>query len=105
MNIKMLLLLPLGFVFTAAGCAGIGPNATYYMGTTSFKYDPTYVSYMVQLGGHEIGGGFGGGMMTSPVKVGPQTVTWKDAKTGERHFAKNQVIITKEQLKGKKYLA
>ncbi|MNI86938.1 hypothetical protein D3C73_1440790 [compost metagenome] len=44
-------------------------------------------------------------MNTSPVKIGPQTITWKDAKTGEIHSAKNQVIITKEQLKGKKYLA
>jgi hypothetical protein len=45
---------------STAGCAGIGPNATYYMATTSFNYDPTYTSYMVRLNGHEIGGGFGG---------------------------------------------
>ncbi|MFX5100644.1 hypothetical protein ABTB97_21220, partial [Acinetobacter baumannii] len=29
----------------------------------------------------------------------------KNASTGEKHTAKNQVTITKEQLKGKKYLA
>ena len=104
MNIKKLLLLPISLVFSAAGCAGIGPNATYYMGTTSFHYDPSYSPYMVKLNGSEIGGG-GGGMNTSPVKIGPQTITWKDAKTGGIHSAKNQVIITKEQLKGKKYLA
>ena len=104
MNIKKLVLLPISLVFSAAGCAGIGPNASYYMGTTSFHYDPSYSPYMVKLNGSEIGGG-GGGMNTSPVKIGPQTITWKDAKTGEIHSAKNQVIITKEQLKGKKYLA
>ena len=38
MNIKKLILLPISLVFSAAGCAGIGPNATYYMGTTSAKY-------------------------------------------------------------------
>ncbi len=103
MNIKKLL-LPISLVFSIAGCAGIGPNATYHIGTTSFHYDPSYNAYMVRLNGHEIGGG-GGGMNTSPVKIGPQTITWKDAKTGEIHSAKNQVIITKEQLKGKKYLA
>lgn len=105
MSLKIFLLLPISLAFSAAGCAGIGPNATYYMGTTSFKYDPTYVSYMVELNNHEIGAGFGGGMNTSPVKIGPQTITWKDAKTGEVYTAKNQVIITKEQLKGMKYLA
>ncbi len=104
MNLKKLLLLPISLVFSIAGCAGIGPNATYHIGTTSFHYDPSYNAYMVRLNGHEIGGG-GGGMNTSPVKIGPQTITWKDAKTGEIHSAKNQVIITKEQLKGKKYLA
>ncbi|WP_436906371.1 hypothetical protein [Acinetobacter johnsonii] len=104
MNIKKLVLLPISLVFSAAGCAGIGPNASYYMGTTSFHYDPSYSPYMVKLNGSEIGGG-GGGMNTSPVKIGPQTITWKDAKTGGIHSAKNQVIITKEQLKGKKYLA
>ena len=104
MNLKMLLLIPISLIFSAAGCVGIGPNATYYMGTTSFHYDPSYSPYMVKLNGSEIGGG-GGGMNTSPVKIGLQEITWKDSKTGEIHSAKNQVIITKEQLKGMKYLA
>ncbi|MEB3754089.1 hypothetical protein [Acinetobacter sp. MD2(2019)] len=105
MKIKTLLLLPASLILIAAGCAGIGPNATYYMGVVSFNYNPTYSTYMVTLNNHEIGGGYGRSITTSSVKVGPQTITWKDAKTGERHFAKNQVIISKEQLKGRKYLA
>ena len=100
---KKLILISV-IIFALIGCTSIGPNATYYMGTTSFHYDPSYSPYMVKLNGSEIGGG-GGGMNTSPVKIGPQTITWKDAKTGEIHSAKNQVIITKEQLKGNKYLA
>ena len=104
MNLKKLLLLPIGLIVSAAGCAGIGPNATYYMGTTSFHYDPSYSPYMVKLNGIEIGGG-GGGMNTSAVKLGPQDIKWKDAKTGEIHTAKNQVTLTKDDLKGMKYLA
>lgn len=105
MSLKKLLLLPISLVFSAAGCAGIGPNATYYMGTTSFKYDPTYVSYMVKLNNYEIGGGFGGGMNTSQVKVGPQVITWEESNSDKLHQAKNQVTLTKEDLKGLKYLA
>ena len=101
MNLKKLLLLPIGLIVSAAGCAGIGPNATYYMGTTSFHYDPSYSPYMVKLNGIEIGGG----MNTSAVKLGPQDIKWKDAKTGEIHTAKNQVTLTKNELKGMKYLA
>lgn len=88
-----------------AGCAGIGPNATYYMGTTSFLYDLSYNSYMVELNGAGVGGGFGNSTTVTPIKVGLQTVTWKDSNTGEIHKAKNQLMISKDQLKGKKYLA
>ena len=105
MNLQKLLLIPISLVFSAAGCAGIGPNSTYDIATTSFNYDPTYSDYMLKLNGQEIGGGFGGAMSTNSIKTGPQVITWKDAKTGKPHSAKNQVIITKEQLKGKKYLA
>ncbi len=55
-------------MFSAAGCTGIGPNTTYYMGTTSFNYDPTSVDYMLKLNGQEIGGGFGGAMSTNSIK-------------------------------------
>ena len=105
MSLKKILLFPVSLMLSAAGCASIGPNATYYMGTTSFNYSLDYTSYDVTLNGHEIGAGFGGGMSSEPVKLGPQTITWKDANTGEVHTSKNTVIITKEQLKGKKYLA
>ncbi|WP_218078809.1 hypothetical protein, partial [Enterobacter sp. IF2SW-P2] len=62
MSLKKILLLPISLMMSAAGCAGIGPNATYYMGTTSFQYFTSYHAYMTELNGEEIGGGFGGGM-------------------------------------------
>ena len=98
------ILIPV-IIFALIGCASIGPNTTYYMATTSFKYDPTYVSYMVELNSHEIGAGFGSGMSTSPVKIGPQIITWRDAKTGQVHNATNEVSLTKEDINGMKYLA
>ena len=104
MNLKKLLLLPIGLVVSAAGCAGIGQNATYYMGTTSFNYDTSYSPYMVKLNGMEIGGG-GGGMNTSAVKLGPQLITWGESNSKKMHQAKNQVTLTKEDLQGMKYLA
>jgi len=105
MSLKKILLFPVSLMLSAAGCAGIGPNATYNMGITSFNYSLDYTSYMVKLNGHEIGAGFGGGMSTEPVKIGPQVITWEESASDKIHKAKNQVIITKAQLKGKKYLA
>lgn len=105
MSLKKLLLLAISLVFSAAGCAGIGPNATYYMGTTSFNYDPTYSDYMLKLNGQEIGGGFGGAMSTNSIKTGPQVITWEESNSDKLHRAKNQVTLTKEDLKGMKYLA
>ncbi|WP_151715901.1 hypothetical protein [Acinetobacter sp. TUM15071] len=104
MNLKKLVLLPISLVFSAVGCAGIGPNATYYMGTTSFHYDPSYSPYMVKLNGSEIGGG-GGGMNTSPVKIGLQEIKWEESNSYKLHQAKNQVTLTKKDLNGMKYLA
>lgn len=99
------LLLIFGLIFSLVGCFSLAPHATYYMATTSFKYDPRYTDYMMEVNGSEIGGGFGKAISTNPIKVGEQLITWKDANTGKKHAAKNQVIIMKEQLKGKKYLA
>ncbi|MDC5418136.1 hypothetical protein OHW95_03080 [Acinetobacter baumannii] len=99
------LFLIFGLIFTLVGCVSFGPNATYYMGTTSFNYNPAYTSYMVKLNGSEIGAGFSGGMSTEPVKIGPQIIIWEESASDKIHKAKNQVIITKAQLKGKKYLA
>ncbi|EHU1360594.1 TPA: hypothetical protein ACHKB2_001510 [Acinetobacter baumannii] len=97
--------LILGLIFSLVGCVSFGPNATYYMGTTSFDYDPSYNSYMLMMNGSEIGGGFGNSIATKPIKVGEQVITWGESNSKKKHTAKNQVIITKEQLKGKKYLA
>lgn len=103
MSLKKLLLLPISLVFSAAGCAGIGSNTTYYIGTTSVNYNPSYNTYDVKLNNHIIGGALGS-MNTSPVILGLQNVTWKDAKTGELHTAKNQVFLKKNDVKDMKYL-
>ena len=95
------LLLIFSLIFSLVGCVSLGSNATYDMATTSFNYDPSYTSYMVELNGSEIGGGFGGGTNTSSVKIGPQIVTWGETNSKRKHVAKNQVLLTKEQLKGK----
>jgi hypothetical protein len=105
MILKKLLLLPIGLALSVAGCVGIGPNATYYMTTTSFNYDPTYADYMLMMNGQEIGGGFGKVTSSNAIKTGHQKITWKDANTGEVHTVKNEVVIKREQLRGKKYLA
>ncbi|MDC4393211.1 hypothetical protein NQ674_18190, partial [Acinetobacter baumannii] len=34
-----------------------------------------------------------------------QVITWGETNSKRKHVAKNQVVLTKEQLKGKKYLA
>lgn len=104
MNFKKILLLSVGLMLSITGCMS-KPFSTYYMATTSFNYDPTYTSYMVKLNQQEIGAGFGGGINTVPIKLGPQNVTWKDTNTGEIHTGKNQVAISRDQLKGMKYLA
>lgn len=104
MKLKKLLLLPVGLMLSIGGCVS-KPFSTYYMATTSFKYDPTYTSFMVKLNGVEIGGGFGGGMNTSPVKTGPQVITWEESNSDKFHQAKNTVTLTKNDLKGMKYLA
>ncbi|ENW95084.1 hypothetical protein [Acinetobacter dispersus] len=96
-------ILILILIFELIGCTSIGANATYDIGTTSVNYNPSYNTYDVKLNNHIIGGAIGS-MNISSVKAGPQTVTWKDAKTGELHSAKNQVIISREQLKGMRYL-
>jgi hypothetical protein len=104
MKLKKFLLLPIGLVLGIAGCANM-PFSTYHMATTSFNYDPRYGSYDVEANGVTIGGGYGGGIFTSPIKVGPQIITWKDAATGQRHKLTNEVMIHRDQLKGKNYIA
>lgn len=102
MTFKKVFALLTAILLGLVGCAGIGPNTAHNMATTSFHYDLSYNTYMVEINGEEIAGG---GINVASIKIGPQTVTWEDARTGELHTAKNQLIIVKEQLKGKKYLA
>ncbi|WP_436861795.1 hypothetical protein [Acinetobacter haemolyticus] len=105
MSFKKITALLVAIPVSLVGCVGIGPNATYYMGTTSFNYDPSYNPYMIELNGYTIGGGFGKSTMVSPIKVGPQEVVWGESNSYKMHEAKNKLVIRKEQLKGKKYLA
>ena len=105
MKFKSKLMMPISLAISLAGCVGLGPYKTYYLGTTSFLYDLSYNSYMVELNGSEIGGGFGGGMNTSPVKLGPQVVTWQESNSDRLHKAKNIVVLRREDLKNKHYLA
>ena len=103
MIMRKILLIPIGLALSIAGCAGIGPNATYHLGTTSANYNPLYHTYLVNLNGSEIGTSVGS-MTTSSVKTGSQILTWKDANTGELHRSKNDVVLTRNHLKNKKYL-
>lgn len=102
MNFKKLCILPFALMLGTAGCASLGLN-TYYLAATAYSYQPYYSPYMVTLNGYETGLG-GGGIATVPVTVGPQKVSWKDAKTGEVHTAKNQVVLSKIDLKNKEYI-
>ena len=104
MKLKKILLLPIGLILGIAGCANM-PFSTYNMTTTSFNYDPRYSDYNLQLNGVGIGGGFGRATATGVIKVGPQIITWKDTASGQRHKATNEVVIHRDQLKGKKYIA
>ena len=86
-------------------CKSTGLHSTYYLGTTSFHYDHSYNAYSVKLNGQEIGGGFGGGMNTSLVKLGAQQVTWGESNGKKIHVSKNTIYLNRQDLKGKKYLA
>ena len=44
-------------------------------------------------------------MNTSAVKLGPQDIKWEESNSDKLHQAKNQITLTKDDLKGMKYLA
>ena len=104
MKLKKILLLPIGLVLGIAGCANV-PFSTYHMATTSFNYDPYYSDNNLRVNGVEIGGGFGGAISTGVIKVGPQVITWGESNSKKKHKATNEVIIHRDQLKGKNYIA
>ncbi len=104
MKLNKLLILPFGLMLSVVGCAS-KPFSTYHMATTSFVYDPTYSEYDLQLNGIGIGGGFGNAISTDPIKVGVQEITWGESNSKKKHSAQNQVVISRAQLKGKRYLA
>ncbi|SSO95649.1 Uncharacterised protein [Acinetobacter baumannii] len=89
------LLLIFGLIFSLVGCVSLGPNATYNMGTTSFQYFTSYHAYMTEINGEEIGGGFGGGMNTSPVKIGSQVITWGETNSKKSMWQRIKLFLRK----------
>ena len=102
MNIfKKIVMLPVGLALGLVGCSA-GSSKTYILTTTSFNYDPSYRTYDVLLNEELIGSG---GTKRSAVITGPQYVTWGQTNIRKQHVAKNIPYLTKEDLKGKSYLA
>lgn len=102
MNIfKKIVMLPVGLALGLVGCSA-GSSKTYILTTTSFNYDPSYRTYDVLLNEELIGSG---GTKRSAVITGPQYVTWGQTNIRKQHVAKNVPYLTKEDLKGKSYLA
>ncbi|MDM1244572.1 hypothetical protein [Acinetobacter indicus] len=102
MNIfKKIVMLPVGLALGLVGCSA-GSSKTYILTTTSFNYDPSYRTYDVLLNEELIGSG---GTKRSAVITGPQYVTWGQTNIRKQHIAKNIPYLTKEDLKGKSYLA
>ena len=94
-------MLPVGLALGLVGCSA-GSSKTYILTTTSFNYDPSYRTYDVLLNEELIGSG---GTKRSAVITGPQYVTWGQTNIRKQHVAKNIPYLTKEDLKGKSYLA
>ena len=104
-KLKKMMLLPVSLTLGLAGCMGIGLNKTYVLTTTSFSYDPGYLSYMVMMNGEEMGGGFGRATKRSGVILGRQNITWGEGNSKRKHQAINVVNLSKEDLRNKRYLA
>ena len=105
MNIlKKIVMLPVTLAVGLVGCS-TGSGKTYVLTTTSFGYDPHYRPYIVELNGEEVGGGFGAATKRSAVITGPQYVKWGEGNSYKEHEAINIPQLTKEELKGKSYLA
>ncbi|WP_334135478.1 hypothetical protein [Acinetobacter schindleri] len=105
MNIfKKIVMLPVSLALGLVGCSS-GSSKTYILTTTSFGYDPRYRPYIIQVNGEEVGGGFGAATKRSAVITGPQYIKWGEGNSYKEHIAKNVPHLTKEDLKGKSYLA
>ena len=78
---------------------------TYVLTTTSYGYDASYIPYIVELNGEELGGGLGSGTKRSAVITGAQYIKWGEGNSSKKHIATNVPTLTNENLKDKKYLA
>lgn len=103
-TLKKIIMLPITLALGLVGCS-TGSHKIYSLTTTSYNYDPSYRTYIVQLNEEEIGGAFGAGTKSSGVITGPQYVKWGEDASKRKHIAKNIPYLTKEDLKGKSYLA
>lgn len=102
--LKKIIMLPVTLVLGLVGCSS-GSGKSYVLTTTSYGYDINYSPYIVQVNGEEVGGGFGSATKRSTIISGPQYVKWGEDASKVKHVATNVPFLTKDDLKGKSYLA
>ena len=102
--LKKIVMLPVSVAMGLVGCSA-GAGKTYILTTTSYGYNNNYSPYIVQVNGEEVGGGFGSATKRSAVITGPQYIKWGEDASKVKHVAKNIPHLTKEDLKGKNYMA
>lgn len=103
-SVKKFVIAAISFLIGCVGCTTIS-NKPKVLTTTSYSYDPSYIPYIVQLNGEEVGGGLGTATKPSAVIAGPQYIKWRETNSYKKHISKNVPYLTKEDLKGKTYLA
>lgn len=103
-SLKKLVMVPVTFAIGLVGCS-TSSSKTHILTTTSYGYDASYIPYIVELNGEEVGGGLGTATKRSTVIPGPQYVKWGETNSHKKHKAINVPTLTNEELKEKKYLA
>jgi len=66
----------------------------------NYQNRPIFDVYLSEkwAGGAAAYGGGGGGITGVSIPLGPQTLTWRDAGTGQTFVAKNPLVITVDQI-------